>query len=109
TNDHLNFSYNLIFAGKPDFELKNQIFPLSDFYLHDVPFEDMNDGPRFEFEFSLINLDKKKSDYFETSLKVKAKQLFQKIEEIKLKNEPTFSYKLFEKYPDKVIEDKPDI
>ena len=108
TNEPYNFNYDLIFAGKAGFELKNQVFPLSDFYLHDVPFEDMNDAPRFEFEFSLINPDKKKADYFEASLKIKAKQLFKRIEEMKLKNEPTFSYNLFEKYPDKIIEDKPD-
>lgn len=108
TNESYNFSYNLIFANKSGFELKNQIFPLSDFYLHDVPFEDMNDAPRFEFEFSLINPDKKKADYFETTLKIKAKQLFKRIEEMKLKNEPTFFYSLFEKYPDKIIDDKPD-
>jgi hypothetical protein len=109
TNEPYNFSYDLIFAGHPGFGLKNQIFPVSDFYLHDVPFEDMNDAPRFEFEFSLINHDKKKAEYFEASLKLKAKQLFKKIEEMRLKNEPTFSYKLFEKYPDKIIDDKPDI
>jgi len=108
TNEPYNFNYDLIFPAKAGFELKNQVFPLSDFYLHDVPFEDMNDAPRFEFEFSLINPDKKKADYFEASLKIKAKQLFKRIEEMKLKNEPTFSYNLFEKYPDKIIEDKPD-
>lgn len=106
TNESYNFSYDLIFANKPGFELKNQIFPLTDFYLHDVLFEEMNDAPKFEFEFSLVNLNKKKADYFETSLKIKAKQLFKKIEEIKLSNQATFSYKLFEKYPDKIINDK---
>ena len=109
TNEPFNFIYNLKYAGRPDFELKNQVFSLSDFYLHDIPFEGINDAPRFEFEFSLVNRDKKKADYFEASLKIKAKQLFQKIEEIKLKNEPTFSYKLFDKYPDKIIDDKPDL
>lgn len=108
TNEPYNFSYNLIFAGRPGFELKNQVFSLTDFYLHDVLFEEMNDAPKFEFEFSLVNPNKKKAGYYETSLKIKAKQLFKKIEEIKLKNEPTFSYKLFEKYPDKIIDDKPD-
>ena len=109
TNEGYHFSYNLNLAGRSGFELKNELFSLTDFYLHDVLFEEMNDAPKFEFEFSLLNPDKKKSEYFETSLKIKAKQLFQKIEEIKLKNEPTFSYKLFEKYPDKVIDDKPDL
>jgi hypothetical protein len=57
-------------------------------------------------EFSLVNADKKKAPYFETSLKLKAKQLFKRIEEIQLKNEPTFSYPLFEKYPDKIDDEK---
>ena len=108
TEHPLNFNYRITFGGSPDFELKNQIFSFTDFYLHDVPFEQMNDAPKFVFEFSLMNADKKKAEYFEASLKLKAKQLFQKIEEIKLKNEPTFSYKLFETYPDKVVEEKHD-
>ncbi|MBA3674674.1 MAG: Smr/MutS family protein [Chitinophagaceae bacterium] len=102
------FNYHITFAGSPDFELKNQLFSFTDFYLHDVAFEQMNDAPKFVFEFSLVNADKKKAEYYEASLKLKAKQLFQKIEEIKLKNEPTFSYKLFETYPDKVVEEKHD-
>jgi len=102
TDDPYNFIYRINFSGSTDFELKNQIFSLTDFYLHDVPFEEMNDAPKFEFEFSLINPDKKKAPHFETTLKLKAKSLFKKIEEMKMKNEPTFSFLLFEKYPDKV-------
>jgi len=68
----------------------------------------MNDAPRFEFDFSLTNPHKKKAVHFETSFKIKAKQLFQKIEEMKLKNEPTFSFLLFENYPDKTEELIPD-
>ena len=108
TEHPYNFDYWISFAGDTGFELRNQIFSFTDFYLHDVPFEQMNDAPKFEFEFSLITPDKKKADYFEASLKLKAKQLFQKIEEIKLKNEPTFSYKLFETYPDVAAQEKYD-
>jgi len=108
TDNVFNFYYRITFAGAPDFELKNQIFSFTDFYLHDVAFEQMNDTPKFVFEFSLTNPVKKKAEYFEASLKLKAKQLFQKIEEMKLKNDPTFSYKLFETYPDKVAEVKHD-
>ena len=108
TDEPYNFTYNINFSGAADFELKNQIFSLADFYLHDVPFEEMNDAPKFVFDFSLININRKKADHFETSLKIKAKQLFQKIEEMKMKNEPTFSFKLFEKYPDKSEDIIPD-
>lgn len=104
-----NFTYNLMVGGQSDFQLKNCIEPLCDFYLHDVQFEDLSDSPRFDFEFSLKEPDKKKAPYYETSLKLKAKQLFKKIEEIQLKNEPGFSYTLLEDYPDKVEEEKVDL
>lgn len=97
----LDFIYRLQFFGKTDFELVNNLLPFSDFYVHDVPFEDMNDSPAFNVEFSLTVPDKKKETHFETSFRIKPKQLFAKIEEIKEKNEPTFSYKLFDQYPDK--------
>ncbi len=103
------FTYNLMIGGESDFQLKNIIEPLSDFYLHNVRFEDLSDSPRFEFEFSLQEPDKKKAPYYETSLKLKAKQLFKKIEEIQLKNEPSFSYALFEDFPDKVVEQNVDL
>ncbi len=109
TETAYNFTYNLFFGGESSFELKNTIGPLSDFYLHNVNFEDMSDNPRFELEFSLVIPDKKKAPYYETSLKLKAKQLFKRIEEIQLKNVPTFSYPLFEKYPDKIDEEKVDL
>ncbi len=109
TNTAFNFKYILYFGGDNNFELSNNIMPLSDFYLHDVKFEDLSDNPRFHFEFSLTNPDKKKAPYFEASLKIKAKQLFKKIEELQLKNEPSFSYFLFDTYPDKVDEEKVDL
>lgn len=108
TDEPYNFIYRINFSGSTDFELKNQIFSLTDFYLHDVPFEEMNDAPKFEFEFSLINPGKKKAPHYETTLKLKAKALFKKIEEMKMKNEPTFSFLLFEKYPDKPEEVIPE-
>jgi Smr domain len=98
------FRYFLRYSGAVEFELRNELWPLSDFYIHDVPFEQMNDTPKFEFEFSLVQPEKKKAAHYETSLKIRAKQLFQRIEEIRMKNEPIFSYMLFEKYPDESID-----
>lgn len=105
TNDHFRFRYNLLFMGESDFELKNEISANSDFYLHDVPMEDLNDSARFEFEFSLKKDDKKRADFYEASLKVKPRQVFKKIEELKQKQEATFSYPLFKSYPDKSVQE----
>ena len=76
-----DFIYKLHYFGKPDFELKNTIHPFQDFYLHDIDFANLNDSPSFEFDFSLLQIDKKKADHFEASVKLKPKQLFAKIEE----------------------------
>ncbi|MFN8243167.1 MAG: Smr/MutS family protein [Ferruginibacter sp.] len=103
------FNYDFMINGQSDFHLKNTLAPLSDFYLHDVNFEDLSDSPRFDFEFALDEENKRKAPYYETSLKLKAKQLFKKISEIQLANQASFSYPLFEFYPDREEEEKPDL
>ena len=109
TETGYKFIYQLNFFGKSEFSLNNEINPFQDFYLHDIPFEDLNDSPAFSFEFTLLKPDKKKSGHYETSLKLKPKQLFNRIEEIRKKGESTFSYKLFDNYPDKIHEDDYDL
>jgi hypothetical protein len=59
----------------------------------------------FVFEFSLLKSDKKKADYYETSVKIKPKQLFERIEQLKEKGGATFTYKLFDNYPDRPYEE----
>jgi hypothetical protein len=109
TTSGYHFDYKLSYQGDPEFQLKNQVLNNQDFYLHDIPFEKVNDSPLFECEFSLITPDKKKADFYETSLKLRPKQVFSKIEELKAKDQPSFSFKLFDAYPDKLVEDKLDM
>ena len=99
-----HFTYRQQFLGNTEFELKNTVDAFHDFYLHDIAFEDVNDSPAFFVDFELAVPLKGKAPHYETSLKVKPKQLFQKIEEMKEKNQPTISYKLFDEYPDKAYE-----
>ena len=103
------FIYKLNYFGETGFDLKNEIHAFQDFYLHDIPFENLNDSPTFEFEFTLLTPQKNKADHYEASLRLKPKQLFSKIEEIRLKGEATFSQRLFENFPDKKIEDKVEL
>jgi hypothetical protein len=103
------FNYRLQFFGSAEFELKNELLPFNDFYIHDVPFADMSDSPAFTFEFSLLQPEKYKADFFEAVVKIKPKQLFDKIEEIQQKGEPTFKYRLFDFYPNKPQDDKLDL
>jgi len=107
--EEYDFHYNLSFTGENHFELKNRIRPDSDFYLHDIDFDDLSDNPKFDVIFSLSPENRKKAPYFETSLKIKGKQFFKKIEELQQKNEASFAYELFVHYPDRVKEEKMDL
>jgi hypothetical protein len=104
-----NFKYDLMFSGESSFTLKNTVEGLSDFYLHDVSFEDMGEGPKFEFEFSLKNEDKKKAIAHEVFFKINGKKLFKKIEETQQKNEASFMYELFTHYPERLKDEKLDL
>ena len=109
TERSYNFIYRLQFFGKTDFELKNELLPFSDFYVHDIAFSEMNDSPNFTVEFSLPQAEKSKAEYYETAIRLQPKQLFDKIEEIQEKGAPTFSYRLFEFYPNRAQEEKLDL
>jgi len=109
TDSAYKFIYKLNYFGQTDFDLNNEILSFQDFYLHDIPFENLNDSPTFEFEFSLLQPKKDKADHYEASLRLKPKQLFAKIEAIRLKGEATFSHRLFDQYPDKNPEDKVEL
>lgn len=99
------FSYKQYFTGKLSFELTNEIPAFNNFYLHDIPFAEINDSPTFNFLFSLSTPQKGKAAEAEAMLKPRPKQLFQQIEKIKEKNEPMISYLLLEKFPDKIVEE----
>jgi hypothetical protein len=108
TEEAYNFIYAQQFLGRTEFDHKNVVQPFEDFYLHDIRFADMSDSPAFSFEFSLVNPQKQKAEYFEAFIKPKPKQVFERIEKLKEKGEATFSYKLFDVYPDKQEEEKPE-
>lgn len=104
TQQGLHFHFWLKYGGQPEWELQNEIYGLQDFYLMNVPFENLNDGPSFEFEFSLISPDPERVPYFEAVFKPKAKQVFRQIEQIQQKGEAFFTHQLFEVYPEKPAE-----
>lgn len=107
TTDALQFYYRQEANNHLDFELKSEVLPHKDIYLHDFDFSKINENSYFNVEFSLLNPDKKKKEYFETELKLKPKQVFNKVQAMKNENLPTLSYKLLDVYPDKTKDEKP--
>ncbi len=104
-NEGYHFEFNIQYKELPDFAIKNEIGAHSDFYLNNISQEEFNDIIRFRFEFSLLRPDKKRVERLECPVKLKAKTLFQKIEEMQMKNVPSFSFNLFLKYPEKPPEE----
>jgi hypothetical protein len=98
------FTYQLKYGQQKDLEISNQVLPFQDFYLHDIPFANLNDSPSFHVESSLLQANPKKADYYESMLKLKPKQIFQKIKTLVTEGSSTFSYLLFDQYPDKIEE-----
>ncbi len=80
-------------------EVLNNVAALDDFYLFDLDFEDINESPVIDFEFSLAKADPRRVDYFEASWKPKGKQVYKQIETLKHKGESFFSSQLFAEYP----------
>lgn len=109
THKDYHFTYQLHYVGKEGFILKNTIKSFEDFYIHDIDFESLNDSPSFTVEFALVKPEKNKAPYFETHLKLKPKQVFNRISELQRKGEGVFSYKLMEEYPDKKEEETIDM
>jgi hypothetical protein len=104
-----NFEYKVYFGGNEHFDLTSSIRPRTDFYLHDLAYEDCSDNPRFAFDFSLTVPDKRKASHYETALKLTGKQFFKKVEELQQKNLPSFEYELLKTYPEAVPEEKMDL
>jgi hypothetical protein len=105
----LNFSYWLRLGGATELELTSNIHAFSDFYIQNVPLDNLNDKARFDFDFSLAIPRPGKVEHFEASHKIKAKQLFQKIEGLRQHQEATFSYLLFDVYPDAPFKESLDL
>jgi hypothetical protein len=105
----LRFQFWLNLRGEREIELQNEVPALQDFYLMNLPFEDLNDAPSFEFEFSLKQADKRKVDYFEAMYKPKAKQVFKQISQLLQEGKAFFAHRLFERYPEKEQESLPPL
>lgn len=96
------FDYRLLFNDNLDIEVRNELWPFNYFYVQDIAFESLNDRPKFEFKFSLQRPDDSKEPNYSFGFKLKAKQVIRKLQDMENGGEATFSYILFEKYPDKV-------
>ena len=109
TDDRLQFDYRYTRSGQLELELRNELQPMSDLYLHDVALEDMNDSPRFHFAFRLTAPGKGRADTNEVEFRIRGKQLFRHMEELREKNQAHFSCLLFDSWPARGKDPQPDL
>lgn len=100
----LSFRYQYEIKEELVFELNSEVLSFHEFYLHDIPFEDISDNPNIFIEFSLLKPEKQKAPFYETHLKLKGKQIFKKLEQIQEENLPSILFKLMDEYPDQPID-----
>jgi len=96
TSGSIRFSYEFKLLQQLDFRLSGTLHPFGNLYLHSVDYGDMNDQPRFHWQLEDANSDVSKME--EGMLRIKPAKLFDHINSVLLKNEPTFSYKLIEEF-----------
>lgn len=98
------FRYRMLLDGALELEVNSTVAPFTHFYLNDLLFESLNDRPRFAFVFSLSEADPLMAERHELTLKPKARQVIGKLSELHERQQATFSYLLFGKYPEKAQE-----
>lgn len=95
------FYFQIWLNNQLDLEIKNEIQPFNHFYLVDLPFESLNDNPRFEFTFFMKDPQPKLAPSVKKTWKLKAKQLFQQLSTLRNRQDATITYTLFDKFPEK--------
>jgi hypothetical protein len=94
-SEPISFTYDVRIKNSSLFSHEGKLHAFGNVYLHNIPFEDMNDQPRFNWKLST-------SDAFlqeeEGTLRIKPVKLFERIGELLQNNEPSFSYILIEDF-----------
>lgn len=91
--------YQLWLLGGLELEVRNRLYPFQHIYVQDLPFDQMNDRPRFDLEFSLVPPDPAKADTHQVRYKPKPRQIMQQLHQLAQGSGATFSYRLFHQYP----------
>ncbi|RYD57959.1 MAG: hypothetical protein EOP56_06710 [Sphingobacteriales bacterium] len=97
--DDIQFSYDVKLLHQSEFRHEGKLHAFGNLYLHNVPFEDMNDQPRFHWQVAHTTNIEMQAE--EGVVRIKPVKLFSQISEMLQKNEPSFSYMLMEDFRQK--------
>lgn len=102
----VKFSYDVRFLHQSKFRHEGKLHAFGHLYLHSIPWSDMDEQPRFHWQ--LADAENADLQAREDVLRIRPARLFEHVNDLMQKNEPTFSYLLMEDFLPKVKEEKPD-
>ncbi len=105
TDDSFVVDQSVYYGTQKEMDLKSSIRSLEELYLFDLPFERLNDQPRFQLIFSLTVPDASRCRSLVIEFKPKAKQVFKQAEGVLHDQQASFRYPLFSAYPERVAGD----
>lgn len=93
----VHYGYDVKIGEGSVFRHEGQLHAFGHLYLHNIPFESMNDQPRFNWELMALE-DPGKFSALQGQLRMKPVKLFEQISKLQMNNEPSFSYLLAEDF-----------
>jgi Smr domain len=91
-----NFYYYFESKERESFKIQSEVTAQSDFYLHDISYEQLATNPFFEINCAeIINTISTNLHQYDDRFSIKPKKIFSLIEDMHLKNLPFFSQLLF--------------
>jgi hypothetical protein len=94
----LKLKYDCVTALGKEFSFGTTVYPYQHLYLHHIRFDLVNERLHFDFEIRGMG---KEHEYklLEHQLKIKPKQIFQKIQQIQEQNQPLFHWSIASDFP----------
>jgi hypothetical protein len=102
----IGFKYDVRFQSKTEFRHEGKLHAFGSIFLHSIAYDDMNDQPRFHWQF--INIDSVDNENAEGILRIKPVRLFEHINQLLQKNEATFNYLLIDNFQKKQKDTRPE-
>lgn len=92
----VQFTYDAKILHQSLFRHEGKLHGFGHLYLHNVPYADMNDQPRFHWQFT--DTGNETNETGEGVLRIRPSKLFEHISDVLSKNEPSFSYLLMDDF-----------
>jgi hypothetical protein len=101
----VKFTYDVRIDNRSEFRHEGTLHAFGNVYLHKIDYALMNDQPRFHWQLSDPANDKLETA--EGIVRIRPAKLFEHINELQSKNEPSFSYLLIEDFAPKKKKEPP--